>query len=135
MATATAHLSGWSNIRNYNYTLARKIVAYLRQAQPAYVTILGDGLLVPPSYYYSANGGGYDDWMPTDFFYASPDYDGGFSFVPSIAVGRLSVSTVAEARTVVAKIKAWQPARIGAGSTEPTSRLAIRTRTTTIAPR
>lgn len=51
-----AQLGGWDRINHYDYALAKKIVAYLRD-QPAhprlvYVTILGDGLLVPPSFYF-----------------------------------------------------------------------------------
>jgi hypothetical protein len=98
---------GWRNIKRYNYLLARQIIAYLRDetSHPslAYVTLLGDGLLVPPGYYYSANGGSYDDWIPTDLFYASPDYD----FVPNYKVGRLPVSNAAEASALVSKLKNW----------------------------
>ena len=102
-----SRLSGWKQIHNYNYILAKKIVSFLRarssQGGLLYVTLLGDGLLVPPSYYYSSNGGSYDDWIPTDFFYSSPDYD----FVPNFKIGRLSVSDAAEAASVVTKIRNW----------------------------
>jgi Peptidase family C25/Propeptide_C25 len=98
-------LEGWASITNYNHTLAKKIVAYLRdqEAHPrlVYVTLLGDGLLVPPSYYYYASP--VTRWTPTDFFYASPDYD----FVPNYRVGRLSVNDAAEAAQVVDKIIRW----------------------------
>ena len=100
---------GWNAITNYSYTLARQIVAYLRD--PAmhpglvYVAILGDGLRVPPSYYsFRKNETTYQSWVPTDFLYASPDYD----FVPNYAVGRLSVNDAAEADRLVDKIIRWQ---------------------------
>jgi len=98
-------LDHWDSITNYNYALAKKIVAYLRdqEAHPrlVYLTLLGDGLLVPPSYYYYHNA--FVGWIPTDLFYASPDYD----FVPNYRVGRLSVSNTAEASQVVDKIIRW----------------------------
>jgi hypothetical protein len=98
-------LKGWTSITNYNYALANKIVAYLRdqEAHPrlVYLTLLGNGVLVPPSYYYYV--GPVVGWVPTDFFYVSPDYD----FVPNYRVGRLSVNNTAEAAQVVDKIIRW----------------------------
>jgi hypothetical protein len=99
---------GWEDIKHYNYTLAKQIVAYLKDnnAHPNldYVAILGDALLVPPSYYYSLKGGPADDnWVPTDFFYGSPDYD----FVPNFKIGRLPVSDTSEAAALVNKIVNW----------------------------
>jgi hypothetical protein len=103
-------LRGRRNIKNYNYELAREIVSYLEDstAHPnlEYVTILGDALLVPPSYYYSEKGGWYSDWIPTDLFYASPNHD----LVPDFKVGRLSVSDYSEASNVVNKIISWSQA-------------------------
>jgi Peptidase family C25 len=98
-------LAGWNSITNYKYALAKKIVAYLRdqEAHPrlVYLTLLGDGLLLPPSYYFYM--GGMVGWVPTDFFYASPDYD----FVPNYRVGRLPVNDTAEAAQLVEKIIRW----------------------------
>jgi len=102
-------LPGWRNLKRYNYILAKQIIAFLADTGHhtglEYVTLLGDGLLIPPSYYYSANGGSYSDWIPTDFFYASPapDYD----FVANYKVGRLPVSNAAEASALVNKLKNW----------------------------
>ena len=49
-------LGGWKFFGGYDYALARQIIAYLRDqaAHPrlAYVTLLGNATLVPPSYYY-----------------------------------------------------------------------------------
>ena len=105
---ANQQSEGWITITNYQYTLARQIVTYLRDqtSHPGlvYVTILGDGLRVPPSYYsFSKNQIIYQSWVPTDFFYASPDYD----FVPNYAVGRLPVTDAAEADRLVDKIIRW----------------------------
>ena len=51
-----AQLEGWGKIRHYDYALAKKIVAYLRDEPThprlVYVTIMGDSLLIPPSFYY-----------------------------------------------------------------------------------
>ena len=99
----------------YNYTLALKIVSYLRDtgAHPdlAYVTIVGDALAVPPSFYYQSflmmwYGLGWNAWIPTDFFYASPDYD----LMPDYAVGRIPFSDEKLVSRVVEKIISWYEA-------------------------
>jgi hypothetical protein len=117
-----AQLDGWDRINHYDYALAKKIVAYLRD-QPAhprlvYVTILGNGLLVSPSFYYyyrlfdAVNRPPYRfpldhrihaKWIPSDLFYGSPDYD----WVPNFRVGRLSVNDANEAAHVVDKVIRW----------------------------
>ena len=101
-------LSGWSDITGYNYTLAKRTVKYLKDTVEhpnlKYVTIFGNARLVPPSYYvYIAHGDNYNNWIPTDFFYASPDYD----LFPNVMVGRLPVNSSAEAEHVVEKIENW----------------------------
>jgi hypothetical protein len=89
--------------------LAKKIIAYLRDqtahSRLLYLTILGNGLLVPPSFYFHSNLNDslYSQWVPTDLFYASPDYD----LVPNFRIGRLSVNDVAEAAKVVDKVIRW----------------------------
>jgi hypothetical protein len=100
-----------SVLPHYDASLARKIVAYLRDdaAHPdlGCVTLLGNGSLVPPSYYAYVNDKFhktfFDHWIPTDYFYASPDHD----WVADFAVGRLPVKNLSEAETLVAKIIAW----------------------------
>jgi hypothetical protein len=103
-------LTGWDNIARYNYSLAKRIVNYLDNgtAHPnlKYVTIFGNAKMVPPSYYIYINHfpiGTYDNWIPTDFFFASPEYD----LVPNYMVGRLPVDNTEEAEHVVQKIKNW----------------------------
>ncbi len=90
-------------ICNYNYSLAKRILAYLNDTANhpnlQYVTLLGNARLVPPSYYYEY----YSTWVPTDFFYSSPDYD----LVPNYKVGRLPVNNSEEASHVVNKIMDW----------------------------
>jgi hypothetical protein len=109
-----AYHAGWDKIVGYNYELARKIVSYLRDASQhpslTYVTLFGDGLLVPPSYYIDEwaiydwyNYESYFDWIPTDFLYSSPDYD----YVANYKVGRLPVSDPDQAASVVDKIERW----------------------------
>ena len=92
-------------VEGYNYSLAKRILSFLRNnsAHPnlKYVTLLGNAKLVPPSYYaYSTCIG----WVPTDIFYASPDYD----FKPEFAVGRIPVSNADEAEHVINKIASWE---------------------------
>jgi hypothetical protein len=101
-----------SVLTNYDASLARKIVAYLRDdaAHPdlGCVTLLGNGSLVPPSYYAYVSDEFhetfFDRWIPTDYFYASPDHD----WVADFAVGRLPVKNRSEAEALVTKIIAWR---------------------------
>ena len=101
-------LPAYNNIVGYNYSLAKKIISYLRDvdAHPnlKYVTLLGTARLVPPSYYiYIDHYDDYNNWIPTDFFYSSPDYD----LVPNYAVGRLPALTKDEAEWIIHKIIQW----------------------------
>ena len=95
----------------YNYSLAKKIIAFLNDSAThpdlKYVTLLGNARLVPPSYYiYIAHSTTWNNWIPTDFFYASPDYD----YLPDFGVGRLPVNNSDEAEHVVNKIISWDSA-------------------------
>ncbi|MCD6410941.1 MAG: right-handed parallel beta-helix repeat-containing protein [Thermoplasmata archaeon] len=110
------YLYGWDKINSYyNYSLAKRIIAFLndRGSHPdlEYVTILGDARLVPPSYYFHSQY----SWIPTDFFYASPDYD----MVPNYKVGRLPARNVEEAHHIVEKITKWN------GSSELLRKVAV----------
>lgn len=95
---------------NYNYELAKKITAFLRD--DAYhpnlvsVTLLGDALEIPPSYYFYKFWADdtYTDWQCSDLFYTSPDYD----FIPNFQIGRLPVNNLAEAEQIVNKLKNWK---------------------------
>ncbi|MFC1633754.1 C25 family cysteine peptidase [Planctomycetota bacterium] len=105
---------GKDKIVGYDYELAKKIIAYLRDQEQhpnlTYVTLFGDGLLVPPSYYINEMAmyewydfESYHDWIPTDFLYSSPDYD----YVANYRVGRLPVSDADQAASIVDKIERW----------------------------
>ena len=120
--------AGYSNrliprllVKNYDFSLSKKIINFLRDEDlhPAleYVTILGDAAIVPPSYYIHSRGRMssrilryikipdlYNNIVPTDFFYTSPDYN----LNPDFKVGRISVSNSDEASTVINKIKNWR---------------------------
>jgi hypothetical protein len=107
-------------IKNYNYSLAQRISAYLRDTSIhenlEYVTLFGDGTFIPPSYYIYAPGrmtkyflrlipipDVYNNIIATDFFYTSPDYD----LIPDYKVGRISMSNDLEANQIVDKIISW----------------------------
>ncbi|MHA2434122.1 MAG: C25 family cysteine peptidase, partial [Candidatus Thorarchaeota archaeon] len=101
-------LVDWESIVNYNYSLAKRIVSFLGDESEhpnlSYVLLYGNGSLVPPSfYYYTDFFAGYDAWIPTDFFYGSPDYD----LAPNLLVGRLPVNDSQVARHVNEKIVRW----------------------------
>jgi len=106
---------GYANISSnpvnssYNYDLAKKIVAYLRDedahANLESITILGDADKVPPSYYFFINHYDlYNNWICSDLFYASPDYD----MVLDFEVGRLPADNLAEAELMFQKLKNWK---------------------------
>ncbi len=101
-------IPGYNDIKNYNYSLAKKIILYLRDDAEhpnlEFVTLFGNALQIPPSYYiYIEHGDSYNNWIPADLFYSSPDYD----FVPNYKVGRIPVNDSVEAEHVVNKIKNW----------------------------
>jgi hypothetical protein len=104
-------LPGWSSVINYDYSLAKKITAFLNDTSEhpnlSYVLLYGNGTLVPPSYYfYDKYMGGffdYEAWIPTDFFYGSPDYD----LAPNFLVGRLPANTSQTASEINDKISRW----------------------------
>jgi len=105
---------GYNSIAGYDYDLSLRIISFLREhTNLDYVVLFGNARLVPPSYYwfdgfyYEGHEEKilteYNAWIPTDFFYSSPDYD----FTPDYAVGRLPVSDREEAAAVVDKIRNW----------------------------
>ncbi len=93
--------------------LALKIISFLRDsaAHPNLrsVTILGKSTHIPPSFYFRDStdviwgGDEFNAFVPTDFFYASPDYD----WVCDYAVGRLPVYDEPTAFCVVDKLRRW----------------------------
>ncbi|MCK4443451.1 MAG: hypothetical protein KAW09_02835, partial [Thermoplasmata archaeon] len=106
-----AGLPGRGQITGYDYSLAKKTVNFLdnQSAHPNLnsVLIYGNAEFVPPSYYYyDVNYGpfsSYEGWIPTDYFYSSPDHD----LTPNYAVGRLPVDGTLRAFDVNQKIMDW----------------------------
>lgn len=92
-------------IKKYDDELALKIISFLQSQSTnpnlQFITILGNAIHVPPSYYF-----GYNYYpVPTDFYYCSPDLD----LIPNYRIGRLPVHTILEASQVVNKIINWKP--------------------------
>jgi len=97
-------------VKTYKWKLALKTISFLRNVtgKYKYVLLVGDGNTVPPSFYYQSvmayyYVGPWNAWNPTDFFYASPDYD----LVPDYFVGRIPFSDPKLLSFVVAKIIDW----------------------------
>ncbi len=111
--------SGWDNqrpervsIEGYDYGLAKKIISFLgRQKKILAVLLLGDGGLIPPSYYFhlpylrnvKIEDRAYNEWIASDLFYGSPDLDLDLDW----AVGRISVNTPEQAMAVAEKYSRW----------------------------
>ena len=92
-------------IQKYDDELARKIISFLQSQSTntnlQFITLLGNALHVPPSYYF-----GYNYYpVPTDFYYSSPDLD----LIPNYRIGRLPVHNILEATRTVNKIINWNP--------------------------
>jgi len=96
-------------LAKYNFNLSLKIIEFLRESEGrfSYVVIVGDAATVPPSYYFAYPMprllDPYNMWIPTDFFYASPDYD----LAPNYYVGRIPFSDPMEISSYVKKLAEW----------------------------
>lgn len=120
--------AGWDNqrpekitIEGYDYTLAKKITSYLgrqkKKEKILAVLLLGDGGLIPPSYYFhlpylknvKVEDRPYNEWIASDLFYGSPDLDLDLDW----AVGRISVDTPQQAMAVAEKYYRWNREKIG----------------------
>ncbi|NPA97781.1 MAG: hypothetical protein GXO43_00220 [Crenarchaeota archaeon] len=90
----------------YNWTLALKIIDYLNETLGSYdnLIIIGNTSDIPPSFYYHYMFfDDYNNWVPTDYFYASPDLD----LAPNIYVGRIPFSNPTLVAKVIDKIIEW----------------------------
>lgn len=106
---------GWENMRptlneikNYDYQLALEITDYLRDLSEKQkidsVLLLGDGGLVPPSYYFYIDYEHdlpapdyikeYTAWIASDHYYSAPDYTMNYQWT----TGRVAVDTIDEAK-------------------------------------
>ena len=96
--------------------IAMRIVSFLRDdsAHPNLrsITILGNEWQIPPSYYFRDStdlawgGDEFDAFLPTDFFYSSPDYD----WVPDFSVGRIPIYDNETGFSIVEKLRRWHSA-------------------------
>ena len=100
-------------LTDYKFSLSKKIISYLRELlednKINYLTILGDGSIIPPSYYVISPDyfNDYDQWVPTDLFYSGPNTKGKI-FTIEISVGRLPFRDRDEARNIINKIKLYR---------------------------
>lgn len=104
-----ANMTGSPVSDEYDYELAKKIIAYLRHesAHPNLksITLFGDALIVPPSYYfYIPYHTASNNWIVSDIFYASPDYD----LIMNYEIGRLPATDAVEAEWIVDKYEMWK---------------------------
>lgn len=88
----------------YNWTLALKIISYLRyqESNVTVVLLIGGADTVPPSFYYQFRYNS-ETWVPTDYFYASPDYD----LIPNIYVGRIPFNDESAVEYIINKTVSW----------------------------
>ncbi|MDO9576890.1 MAG: C25 family cysteine peptidase [Candidatus Cloacimonadales bacterium] len=102
---------GWAlypneDIHDYQYENALRIISYLRdlEAHPnlEYITVLGGAELIPPSYYFSFGSVlDYERWLPSDHYFASPDYD----WIDNYATTRIPVHDIEAASVYFNKMR------------------------------
>ena len=103
------------DIRGYDAATAKKIIAFLQsqagRTDIAAVLLLGDGAVIPPSYYFhipylnreKVPDIPYNEWIASDLLYASPDLDLDIEW----AVGRIAVDTPEQAMAHAEKLYRW----------------------------
>ncbi|RLG79605.1 MAG: hypothetical protein DRO40_12565, partial [Thermoprotei archaeon] len=96
-------------LKKYDWKLALKIISWLRDHKYiTHVIILGGSHIVPPSFYYQSIYNywyvdPWNSWIPTDFFYASPDYD----LIPNFHISRIPLSDPADIDEYLSKLEGW----------------------------
>lgn len=103
--------------KGYHYSRARKIAHYLQErlapgSALRYITLLGDGNLIPPSYYFSVRMGFGPRFGVTDQCYASVQQ----CTEPRATVGRLPFHSDAQVKNHLAKVETWVRDSAGASS-------------------
>ncbi len=105
------------HIESWNYPLALQLQAFLQNRMKTnpyqYITLLGDSTLVPASIYaslqrfnFSHTHDFYNEIIPSDFFYMSPN-GGGNNLVLESYLGRIPVRTLEECDRYIEKIACW----------------------------
>jgi hypothetical protein len=105
------------HLENWNHPLALQIQAFLQNRMTKdpyqYLTLLGDSTLIPASIYasihrfdFSQVHDFYNEIIPSDFFYMSPN-GGGNNLVLESYLGRIPVRTVEECDRYIEKIACW----------------------------
>lgn len=100
-----------ANVSGYNEVLARKIISFAKSLVEQgyhYLLIIGDAATIPPSAYYKSPTletiiGGWYAIVPTDFFYADPNYD----IKPELAVGRIPFTNTTLLQQYVDMLRSW----------------------------
>lgn len=92
----------------YPYSLARKLIAYFQNrlttsTKLKYITLLGDGAAIPPSYYFSVRAGFGARFGVTDQCYSAVNQ----CLDPKASVGRLPFTKPAELKSYFAKVERW----------------------------
>ncbi len=94
--------------RGYNYSLARKLAQFFQRnlatgSPLKYITLVGDSVSIPPSYYFSVRTGFDAKFGVTDQCYAAVAQ----CLEPRAAVGRLPLQSVDEMKAYLAKTERW----------------------------
>lgn len=93
-----------SQIIGYNFESAKQIIAYFRDDDAHHnldlVTLLGSAEITPPSYYFYFESH-LQQWVPSDHYYSSPDYD----WVDNFSVNRISVDNEIDLNNYLSKME------------------------------
>jgi hypothetical protein len=96
--------------QGYDYSLARKIAAYFQRrlsstnSQLKYITLVGDALAIPPSYYFSIRSSFGAKFGVTDQCYAAVHQ----CLEPRASVGRLPFHSLGQVRNYLSKVTRWR---------------------------
>ncbi|MCK5848642.1 MAG: hypothetical protein KAH01_05540 [Caldisericia bacterium] len=102
----------WGKLEAWDLELAKKIQTFLINAMEEtsydFITILGDGSIVPPSFYaYEKRDDLYNFIVPTDFFYMSPN-GGDNNLIIEMSLGRIPARDTKELDEYLEKLSCWK---------------------------